>query len=426
MMIKTKSFITVVLSALSMGIFLFTEEVRSQVSYNTNIIPMGDKEPLMGNTGTGGLRSSGAVYYNPAALTMLEGNSFSLSGSAYVRYRFNAAPFVDINGQTIDYEGVGFQSIPTSVIMVRRFKQWRFAFSVMIPMEFNFHGSRDWFFDVDNEKLELFLSQDYSERLFLIGLSAARPLSERWSVGLTLYGQSYSLISTTNIQTGLVSSSSQPVTVYERQQSTPTSLLGILGIHRKGEKWNFGLRVKLPSIDLFGKGNYYSFSDLSYIGSGAPVERIYVTDNRVFFRTPMDIRIGASFLHRENWKFASDLSYGFPISYRQFESEAVDKYTDSPSTIRWSMGLERMISEKTSVHGGLSIFPSLDNSGDIIDRTDFGAIYLGGKMMTKHLETSVGLFYSLGSGTAELSDSGRTFFQEFENMGVFLGTNYKF
>jgi hypothetical protein len=426
MIVDANKFVLTVISALSVLILFHSTEVRSQVSYNTNIIPMGDKEPLMGNTGTGGLNSSGAVYYNPGALTMLKGNSFSLSGSAFVRYRFNAAPFVDIDGQTIDYEGVGYQSIPTSLIFVRSFKQWRFALSVMIPMEFNFHGSRDWFFDIDNDKLELFLSQDYSERLFLVGLSAARPINDKWSVGVTLYGQYYSLFSTINIQTGFVNSSSQPVTQYERQQITPTSLLGILGIHRLGEKWNFGLRVKLPSAHLFGKGSYYSFSDLSYLIVGAPIERVNVTENSVYFRTPMDIRIGVSFLHRDNWKFASDLSYGFPVSYQQFESEEVDLEIDSPSTIRWSFGLERLISDKISMYGGLSIFPSLDESGSTIDNTDFGTLYLGGKMITKHLETSVGMFYSLGSGTTELSDSGRTFFQEFENMGVFFGTNYKF
>ena len=46
--------------------------VQAQNVNNLNLLPLGDKESLMGNTGTGGVHSTGAVFYNPAALTQLE------------------------------------------------------------------------------------------------------------------------------------------------------------------------------------------------------------------------------------------------------------------------------------------------------------------------------------------------------------------
>jgi len=94
----------------------------------------------MGNTGTGGLNSTGAVYYNPAALTMLEGNSFSLSASAYMRYKFSADPFAEINGEKLLYEAEDYQSIPSSVVMARKKGDWNIALSLMIPLDFLYEG----------------------------------------------------------------------------------------------------------------------------------------------------------------------------------------------------------------------------------------------------------------------------------------------
>lgn len=52
-------------SALLVVALALARPAHAQLSYNTNILPLGDKEALLGNTGTGGLGSTGAVFYNP-------------------------------------------------------------------------------------------------------------------------------------------------------------------------------------------------------------------------------------------------------------------------------------------------------------------------------------------------------------------------
>ena len=52
-----------------------------QTAFNPNLLPLGEEEALLANTGTARSGSTGAVFYNPAGLSTVEGTSFSLSGS---------------------------------------------------------------------------------------------------------------------------------------------------------------------------------------------------------------------------------------------------------------------------------------------------------------------------------------------------------
>ncbi len=132
-----------------------------QSAYNPNILPLGHKEALMANTGTGGIGSTGAVYYNPGALASLEEDYFSLSGAAYLRYTFEADPIAVINGRELTFEGDAFRSIPTSVIRVNRLGDWRLAFSALIPMQFNYEGIQEWEVPVFDDVLAITSVQNY-------------------------------------------------------------------------------------------------------------------------------------------------------------------------------------------------------------------------------------------------------------------------
>ena len=290
--------------------------LAAQTGVNTNIIPLGDKESLMGNTGTGGLGSTGAVYYNPAAMTQLEGTSFSLSGSAYMRYEFAGEPAAVLDGNELNYTGTGYQTVPTSVIMMRRAGEWHLGFSVLVPSQFAFEGVNTWDLTIAGRGLAIRLEQSYEESLFLAGLSAARKLDERWSVGISLYGQNYSYLATVDSRVQFSDSPELLSQSSQRVKFSPTGLLPILGLHRKGERVDLGLRVSLPSLRLWGTGSYYdmTYGNLAGAGTGT-TEVVDVTDTDADHRTPLDVRIGATFHASERWLLATDLSYGLGLDY---------------------------------------------------------------------------------------------------------------
>ncbi len=85
----------------------------SQTGYDNQILPVGGFKALMANTGTAGLNSVGAIYYNSAALTQLEDNSLKVSGATYTGYRFKATPLFEAEGANLDHEGSSSTSTPS-------------------------------------------------------------------------------------------------------------------------------------------------------------------------------------------------------------------------------------------------------------------------------------------------------------------------
>jgi hypothetical protein len=207
----------------------------AQLSYNTNILPLGDKEALLGNTGTGGLGSTGAVFYNPAALTLLEGSSFSLSGSAYMQYSFKTKPFAVIDGNVLDYSGSGFQSVPTSLVMARSLGTWKVAFSLLVPTQFKYEGQQDWRLTVGGTPYRLKILQNYSEAIFMGGLSVARKINDRWSWGVSVYGQYFSYLSFSDVRFSNIDDPTKISLSSSRDQRAPVSLYVLAGLHRQGE-----------------------------------------------------------------------------------------------------------------------------------------------------------------------------------------------
>lgn len=402
-------------------------KLLGQSAYNPNTLPLGDKEALMGNTGTGGIKSPGAVYYNPGALTTLEGNSFSLSGSAYMRFEFEAKPIAKFGDTNLDYNGNGFQTTPTSVIMVKKYKEWYVGFSVLVPMEFNYEGQTEWNVPVENVNLKLNTIQNYREKIFLAGLSVARKINESWSVGLTMYAQKYTYLSTIDLHGEFVEAPQLMSQTTNRETISPFSLLIIAGLHKKFEKSSLGLRIALPSIPLFGEGDYYNYEFSSMAGVGQiTTSTVDVKDKKAKFVTPLDVCLGASFFPNDKLTFAIDLAYRLGIDYYPFEDHSVADKIMTKGNFRINSGFESRVSDRIALCGGGSYTPSTLEEVEGTITQDYWGAFAGGKLFTTHLQTSLGLFYSQGKGEGDLAVGiGRTT-QTHETLGVFLGTTYTF
>lgn len=402
-------------------------KLPAQSVYNPNVLPLGDKEALMANTGTGGLSSTGAVYYNPGALTMLEGNSFSLSGSAYLRFRFEGKPIANIAGTNLNYEGNGFRTIPTSVIGVRQRGDWYLGFSVLVPMEFTFEGQQDWNIPVSSQELNLKLLQNYQEKLFLAGLTVARSLGKGWSAGITLYGQTYTYLSTIDLRGSLSESPDAIVQATRRERRAPVDLLLIGGIHRRWNKWNLGLRIAAPSINLFGTGDYYDFSYNNLGGPGNVMRsETDIADTGVKFLTPLDLRVGAVHHPNESWQLALDIAYRFPLRYIIFDDEQLDQEDHTQGNFRINGGFEYRFKDNMALYGGASYTPTTLEETDETFGQNFWGLFAGGKLFTEHIETGIGLFFTRGKGEGKLAVGEGSATQLYEYLGAVLGTNYRF
>lgn len=409
--------------------FLFYLNSFSQVTYNASLLPLGDKEPLMANTGTGGLGSTGAVYYNPAALTMVDETSLSLSGDAYMSYKYTAKPLTVILGTPIDYEAAGFESIPTSVITVKKYKTWRFAFSALVPASFNYEGVTDWEIPFLNQQLKLKLSQDVSEKILISGLTTAKDLGSGWAVGISAFAQFYSYLQNLDLQTTLPISQEFLLTTKEREKMNPTSLLLIAGLQKRWEKINIGLKITLPNIYMFGKGDYYRFNySNSGSTSGIETSEINIKRAKVLFSTPWEFRIGTTYLPSEKINIAFDMSYSTDLTYNAFDTpEYVDEHVIK-GNFRFSLGNEILLGEKLSSYVGAAFTPIVIEQGDEIKKNeviDFWSFFAGIRNNSDKIESSLGFFYTAGSHERQLQDYDGSAENRIRYLGIFLGTNYK-
>ncbi|MCX2743288.1 hypothetical protein OO013_05395 [Mangrovivirga sp. M17] len=401
-------------------------DAQGQSAYNPNILPMGDTEPLMANTGTGGLASTGAVFYNPAALTMLEGTSFSLSGTAYLHYKFKAKPIATINGQDLNYEAAGFQTIPTSVVMVKSFKEWKVAFSVLVPMDFRYEGLSSWSINGPDQTLDVTFLQNYKENMLLIGLSAAKKINDYWSWGTSLYYQGFSFKTFAEANTIVNNNAQRLILQSSRTTIKPNNMMIIAGIHRKGEVLNFGLKITTPSIYLFGKGDYYEYNFSNIDPNNIDADEINFTGLKTQFKTPGEIRAGITYKPDVNWTIASDIGYSFNLDYDIYPSNEIEEVESLRGNFRVSTGAEYTLSENILLYTGGSYTPSLEKPGEGEKGVTFWAFFTGFKLKSKYFHTDLGLFYSRGHGEQPKAvGAGKTDIT-YRYLGAFLGTNYTF
>lgn len=407
-------------SLLLLSMLFCSSLLLAQSAYNPNVLPMGDKEALMANTGTGGIGSPGAVFYNPGALTMLEGTSFSLSGSAYMQFSIKASPIAKIGNTELDYEANGFQTIPTSVILVRQKKEWRLAFSVLIPYEFNYEGPTNWTVPLNNQDINLRLLQNYKEKIFFTGLTAARKIGNDWSVGVTMNLQAYDLLSFTDLGTTIEGNQSVLIRSTNRQDISVKNLYVIAGIHREFEKWNIGLKVDLPTVNISGTGQYYAYNFSNVNGTGIG-EEISEEDVDAKFEMPLGVRLGGTFKPNSKLILVGDVGHSFDNNYNKYDIPGAESEQKAEGTLRTSLGWEYQLKEKVSLHGGLAHAFAKIRDND----KDFWSGFMAVKLLTAHVESSFGLFYTQERGDVETT-GGLSSHQTSTFYGVFLGTNYKF
>jgi len=397
----------------------------AQSVYNPNLLPLGDRESLMANTGTGGLKSTGAVFYNPGALATLEGDRLSLSGSAYMRFRFEAAPIVRFGESELDYRGAGLRSIPTSVIAVRRLGDWTFGLGILVPMTFAFEGERNWTLPFDGANLDLKLLQNYQESISLYGLTTARALGKGWFAGLSLYAQLYRYLSTIDLRGSLREDPTRVIQQTFRERRRSVNVLFMAGVLKQWEKVSLGLRITAPSLVVFGDGDYYEYF-FNQFANPTETQRMDFSGTRARFISPLDLRLGGVIRPGNRWEIAMDLSYAFPVSYRVFPDIAIESEENTRGNFRLSGGCEFHLRKTLSLLGGASYTPSTLLETEEEFGQNFWSIHLAGKYNAEQIQTGAGLFFIRGQGEGPLPSGGGRSSQLYENVGFVLSTNYRF
>ncbi|RME16257.1 MAG: hypothetical protein D6797_04930 [Bdellovibrio sp.] len=412
---KTISFFTI----------LFLPLVINASFYNFNSTLIGNKAAGMGGAFTavsGDLTA--APFYNPATLTLIEGINVSASVSLYNKYdiqynnksQFWEAPLRINQGKIV--------ALPVSSGSLYNFKNFAVGLSIILPDFDSYQG-------LISSSSSNSTSLNFRDESLWIGGSLAYNLSSSTSIGLTIYYTSRSFYSSLLDR----SESAGVTTVSNEEKSIKTnSLIYTLGFYKKmTPELAVGLRARLPSIPVSGKGSIYS----SVIQDNAPAPPLEsFTDLVADERIPQEYALGLAYEKKRKLTWSCDITfspkehfYDFP----HFSQRSLQEYKDT-----WNIkfGMEYFLNKWAALHWGM--FSNFSSQPDIPDHPsqpygdhiDMWGFSTNISLFTNYNSTlTLGGYYSGGKGYAAHQVAQQKYVKIPKSLQVFsflVGTAFNF
>ena len=389
---------------------------------NRNYFPLGEKELFSGNTGTGGIGSSAAVYFNPAALTQIKQNKLSVTASSFYYFSFKMDPQDYVDNQALNYESTSFNSVPSSIISVYQFKEYTAAFAIMSPFSYALENQMEW-----RTSLQTIYFEEKQEGSDLwVALSLARKFENGWSAGLTLMAMKhYELLIDHMIQD--YHSQTQGNANLSRTQIDVWNLTGVLGVLKEGDFISYGIRLHSPSLKIMGSGDYFK-TEQSYQSSlsESTMNKVGVDAN---YEVPADIGVGVNIHLLPTLNILADVSYQFAGSFRTFEDREILASDENGNRkvkgmYRANVGLQFEPSDKIEFLTGAYYVPSASDVSS--QKSSFRGATVGGYYSIEQTKSGAGLFVVQMRGDGSVTNySGRSDIQ-LNIYGAVLSTSYFF
>lgn len=368
-------------------------------SENRNAFPFGEKEALTGNAGVAGTQSTGAVYYNPAALTQIDHGRISLSGSTYVYLKTGSDQFAHLDNTDIPYTSSGFDTVPSTVVSTFRVNdEWVASYFILIPEKYK-QDNRQTFLTPNSRTtyIELKNAND-----MWAGVAAGYAYSDQFSFGAALNLIQHTELSSTTVQTTFPSIPNSILFRVDHLESSVTGLSLVLGaLYRPGGPWQFGLRVQTPLVKLFGSGNGFTSGQVVDLGTLDSAEK-EEQDIRAAYKLPFDVTFGTRYQLNERWSLLADLSVQTGASYDPYPGSVFSRSVTVSATPRINLGAEAEFSQGSSLGIGLFYNPSaihtLAGRAQGSTRSDFVGITTGYIWTSGRIRTGLGLFYLWSKG----------------------------
>lgn len=313
----------------------------------------GDRASGMGGAFTGLGTDLSAAYYNPAGLAFAEPTLFVGSLMLYGLdevSRTDGLRVGDAEAEDLRSEVTG--PFPTAGVSSARFGERHtltFGSFVVHDRARSFDGRVVQ--ESGAETRSVGSSVEESDRLLLIGPSYAFELSDRLSVGVSLFYARHDYARTAQASEAVVTGRLADVpkwsvdsqrSTFHRTRTTTTALLPTLGVLYR---WPFGLRlgaaVFAPPIPLDGEAEL-TFRQVEFDGGGVRVTEKEVAPDTELQR-PWSARVGIGFERPGAWAADLDVSYHAAGEHRLFEQPAGLEAEWVDPTLRRPQSLEAVV-----------------------------------------------------------------------------------
>lgn len=437
----------------------------------------GARATLMGGAASASTEDQAVFFYNPAAALRVEGTGITASANFFYAQRIMMKDENDLGVGTQDSQTDIAPRLLVGAINAGTDDRWRISFgyasNVYGRMELTQSASYSRDFDPELQGTEFtttLLNVFATSREDLIGLGASHAIGAKGSIGVNLYGSSYSQFFLQSLDIGVYGDPALNDTVPVLANFTGTErvdlynfgFLAKLGYFHAGERSQWGITFALPRLST----QFLSTGDLSRTVSTYRADAPLVkgvqsgTDLPTAVHSPWMLDLGIeTHVGTSVWAFRVSYASAVPI----YDRMALDTGSDlaqgtlpsGPATTRRVRSASRPI-----VNGAIGAQFNLSPIADLLvgvrtdlnhlDRseleagTDFSATFsywdlyhasCGVALHSKRIKLTTGLVYSFGTSSNSLDEFYREatldnglrevrFLTRYEQLGLTLGFSY--
>ncbi len=294
------------------------------------------------------------VLFNPGTLAFAKKNKIALSGSLYFKYSvtYDPYPVYQTFGQGITF--TGFNSIPSSVVSLFRFGSHVLAISVLIP-DFSEVSAVQ---RIEQPGISGVMQLNAREQDLWIGGSWSFRLTERFSLGSTVFSTHYSRYTASNLQAEILSpSGTSHIGRTETTDATAHSVILVGGIYfQPTASLAFGLKGTAPSFRISGSGDYF-LQDKAISGTTVTADTQERIASTFYYSRPADFSLGARYTMGIISCYL-DLGLQLPISYDEFPGSTRPQRFSRSYLPKVSAGFDIALHKSFSILSGISWIPS--------------------------------------------------------------------
>jgi hypothetical protein len=374
----------------------------------------GTRSMLLSGSVIGGVEDLGAVYYNPARLSVITGTAFLLSANVY---ELSTVKIDDIFGNSKNSSTTTFRGVPTLAagsFKIKWLPKHFFAYALLTRQNSDFNLAYQN--EVHQDALPTVPGDEYFSGAINIqssgsqqwtSVSWAYPINKKFSVGVTT---NFSINKQSKGNTiGLQAlSENNEVAMYRYIRNYNYSQNGFLwkiGASADLRNWLLGLTITTPLVSIGGNGSYRFEEYYSPIPGSTTVPPTYSTTNQtglaLKYKSPLSIGFGVSRNIGKNKIHFSTEWFNSVSKYNMMSAAVTLSQSNSSDTLRFNL----TDNEKSVLNAGIGaeFFINKKISGFASFSTDFSSI---GDNLTRFVErkpeasdgTWSSDFYHIGGG----------------------------
>lgn len=405
-------------------LLLFCASAFSDIR-NRGAFPFGEIESVIGNAGVGGAGSTGAVYYNPAALVELNHPKIAVSGSTYFHFKTDNEKLLRIDNTDLDYSAQSFNTVPSSVVSTFKSGDFTWAYFVLVPESSQIENRVTW--TTTNTKSTLVQMVNGSE--LWLGAAAGVPITKEFALGAAFYAIRHTSLEHSSLVIDRLTATNTTTTTITHTTDSVYGLSLTLGAQLKPVNWmSLGLRIQSPLLHLSGTGDYYSGTRAVDNGTVTTTN----TENDALparYSYPLDMTVGARFNVSKGWDLHFDTSVQFGLEYSRFPGTNITAIESVKTTPRFNLGSRLALSPYWIYSAGAFFNPGTSNdvsdASNALSDADYLGFTTGIDFAYDRVKTGIGFFYAFSSNeTPQFNNPSGTTRNKVRFLGVLVNIGY--